>query len=311
MDGKNILLLLLIVLANAAALGDSSSAFFGYSLGASSISLEGNDTLLMPKMAFPDGTGWMEHFERIPVYSINQSINGAYHSSVQPGASNISMCISPFDLSFLISDEERVDFSGKICEKNYPAINDSNSTDSKSFLLSRTRSGMYSLYFVDEERSSLLISMPLLITEGRTVLQAPSIVEADEPFIPVMMNTSVAGNESKFFAAILISRSNYENASLSIAKNRTTNGPDITISLGSKSLHINGPIRVSSKLLMDLLPLLPENSAIGLQESSHQGVDLVLLPDESWVRGEYILTGGIYSPGKGLLGIKQCEILII
>ncbi|OPY53319.1 MAG: hypothetical protein A4E49_01426 [Methanosaeta sp. PtaU1.Bin112] len=315
MDGKNILLLLLIVLANMAALGNTSSAFFVYSSGGSSIGFEGNDTLLMPKIALPNGTASMEHFERLPVYSINQSINGTYHSSLEPAASNISMCISPFDLSFFISDDYGVDFSGKICEKYYPLLNSSNSNyienaESKSFLLSRTRSGMYSLYFFDEEKSSLLISMPLLITEGQTILQAPSIVEADEPFIPVMMNTSVPGNESKFFAAILISRSNYENASLGIAKNRTTSGLDITLSLGSKSLHIDGPISVSSKLLMDLLPLLPENSAVGLQESSHPGVDLILLPDNSWVKGEYILTGGIYSPGKGLVGIKQSVIHI-
>ncbi|MDQ1262755.1 MAG: hypothetical protein QG575_1936, partial [Euryarchaeota archaeon] len=116
---------------------------------------------------------------------------------------------------------------------------------------------------------------------------------------------------SKFFAAIMISRKNYENASLGIAKNKTTNSLDISLSMGAKSLQIEGPPKISSELLMNLLPLLPANSAIGLQESAQPGVDLILLPDRSWEKGEYILTGAIYSPGKGLLGIKQSEILVI
>jgi hypothetical protein len=62
---------------------------------------------------------------------------------------------------------------------------------------------------------------------------------------------------------------------------------------------------------MDMLPLLPADSAIGLQESTQQSADLILLPDNYWDKGEYILTGGIYSPGKGLLGIKQSRVLII
>jgi hypothetical protein len=50
---------------------------------------------------------------------------------------------------------------------------------------------------------------------------------------------------------------------------------------------------------------------VGLQESTQPGVDLILLTDKSWEKGEYILTGGIYSPGKGLLGIKQSVVEVI
>lgn len=262
----------------------------------------------------------MDLFDRIPVYSINQPIVGAFLSPLQADASNISVCTFPFDLSFYLSDYHRTGFSGKDCAKNNLALdssnytidtNDLNGTNCGSFLLSITSSGLHSLNFFDEKKSSLLISMPLLITEGQTVLQVPSIVEAEEPFIQVVMNTTVPGNQNKFFAAILISRNNYENASLGVAKNKTINSLDVTLSLGSKSLQIDGPLKISSELLMGLLPLLPANSAIGLQESTQQGVDLILLPDKSWERGEYILTGGIYSPVKGLLGIKQSEVLII
>jgi len=302
MCGKIVLLLLLIFLTIVTALGNSSLAFFGLSSGMGSISLEGNDVLLMPKMNFPEGAVGMELFDSISVYALNQSITGAFLSPHQEGASNISMCISPFNLSFYVSDNREMHgFSGKECAK----------TNGTSFLLTSGRSGIYSLNFVDEDRSSVLMAVPLLITEGQTVLKVPSIVNANEPFIQVEMNTTVPGNQSKFFVVIMMSRKDYENASLDIAKNNTINIFDITLSLGSKSLQIQSPPKISSEFLMDLLALLPTNSAVGLQESTQPRVDLILLPEKSWAKGEYILTGGIYSPGKGLLGTKQSDIEII
>jgi len=312
MRGKIVLLLLLIFPISVTALNNSSLAFFGESSGMGPISLEGNDLLIMPKMSFPEGTIGMELIDRIPVYSLNQSIIGAFLSPLQAGASNISVCISPFNLSFYLTGNRGTgDFSGKECAKTSPISNGSTNSNGTSFLLSSSSSGMYSLNFIDENNSSVLVAMPLLITEGQTVLQMPSIVKAEEPFIQVNMNTTAPGNQSKFFAAIMISRKDYENASLGIAKNETTNNLDLNLSLGSKSLLIRGPPKISSELLMNLLPLLPANSAVGLQESTQPGVDLILLTDKPWEKGEYILTGGIYSPGKGLLGIKQSVVEVI
>jgi hypothetical protein len=295
MRGKIVLLLLLIVPISVTALNNSSLAFLGDLSGMGPISLEGNDLLIMPKMI------GMELIDRIPVYSRNQSIIGAFLSPLQAGASNISVCISPFNLSFYLrGNGGTVDFSGKECASN-----------GTSFLLSSSSSGMYSLNFVDENNSSVLIAMPLLITEGQTVLQMPSIVKAEEPFIQVKMNTTAPGNQSKFFAAIMISRKDYENASLGLVKNETTNSLDLNLSLGSKSMQIQGPPKISSEFLMNLLPLLPANSAVGLQESTQPGVDLILLTDKPWEKGEYILTGGIYSREKGLLGLKQSVVEVI
>jgi len=302
MCGKIVLLLLFILPTSVTALGNSSLSLFDVSSEIGPISLEGNDMLLMPKMNFSEGVVGIELFDGIPVYSLNQSIIGAFLSPLRAGASNISMCISPFNLSFYVSgNQETHGFSSKECAK----------TNGTSFLLSSSHSGMYSLDFVDEDRSSVLIAVPLLITEGQTVLKVPSIVNATEPFIQVEMNTSVPGNQSKIFAVIMMLRTDYENASLDIFKNKTTNIFDITLSLGSKSLQIQGPPKISTEFLMNLLTLLPTNSAVGLQESTQPGVDLILLPEKSWEKGEYILTGGIYSPGKGLLGTKQSEIEVI
>ncbi|MCX6674385.1 MAG: hypothetical protein NTY37_11480, partial [Methanothrix sp.] len=284
-----------------------SLAFFAESSGKGSINLEGNDLLIIPKMSFAEKVKGMELFDRLPVYSLNQSIIGAFLFPHQGEASNVSVCISPFNLSSYLSGYEGIQgFKGRECAKNLPELNGSTKQSGTSFQFSISRSGMYSLNF--ENKSSVLISMPLLITEGQIVLQMPSIVKADEFFIPIKVNTTAPGNQSKLFAAIMISRRDYENASLGMAINDTSNSYDLTLSLGSQSLQIQGPLKISTELLMNMLPLLPVNSAVGLQESNRPGVDLILLADKPWEKGEYILTCAAYSPGKGLLGIKQSEV---
>ncbi|MDD4161424.1 MAG: hypothetical protein PHW87_02980 [Methanothrix sp.] len=312
MRKKSAFLLLLIFFISVTALGNSSSAFLGDSPGAGPISLEGSDELIMPKMSFPDEAKAMELFSHLPVYSLNQSIKGAFLFPIHGEASNISVCISPFDLSSYLSGYRGTkNFRDGACAKTIPKSNGSTDINGTSFQLSSTSSGMHSLNFVDEDNSSMLMSMPWLITDGQTVLQVPRTVKAQEPFIQVKLNTILPGNQSKIFAAIMILRKDYENASLGMAMNETSNSLDLTLSLGSKSLQIYGPLKISSELLMNLLPLLPANSAVGLQESTQTGVDLALLTDKPWEKGEYILTGGIYSPGKGLLGIKQQEVEVI
>lgn len=315
MREKMALLLLLMFPISVTALGNTPPAFFSQSPAGGPISLEGNDLLIMPRMSLPEGATGTESFSHLPVYSLNQSIIGAFLFPRQEEASNISVCLSPFNLSFYLSSyEDTRSFADDECAKTSRKSKDSsdgNDTNGTSFQLSSTRSGMYALNFVDENKSSALISMPLLITEGKIVLQMPGIVKAKEPFIQVKMNTTSPGNQSKIFAAIMISRKDYENASLGMEKNASTNSIDLTFSLGSKSLQINGPLKISSELLMNLLPLLPANSAVGLQESTQPGVDLILMTDKYWEKGEYILTCGVYSPGKGLLGIKQSEVEVI
>ncbi|MCX6674349.1 MAG: hypothetical protein NTY37_11300, partial [Methanothrix sp.] len=170
MREKLALLLLLIYLISVTALGNSSLDFFGASPGMGPISLEGNDVLLMPKMSLAEEARGMELFSSLPVYSLNQSIIGAFLFPLQGEASNISVCISPFNLSFYLSGNEGIQgFKGKECAKTLLESNGGTKQSGTSFQLSSSRSGMYSLNF--ENKSSVLISMPLLITEGQIVLQ--------------------------------------------------------------------------------------------------------------------------------------------
>jgi len=170
---------------------------------------------------------------------------------------------------------------------------------------------MYTAYLIDENISRVLDALPLMVTQGNIVLEMSDKVLSDEPFIQVRMNTTEQGNSSKFFAAIMLSRSDYDNISLSLSKNKSSERIDITLYLGNRSVKVPNPTQVSTEFLMNMLPLLPQNSAIGLQESTQSGVDLILLTDKPWNRGNYILTCGVYSPVAGLLGIKQSEVEVI
>jgi methanogen extracellular protein (TIGR04279 family) len=320
MGGKLILLLLLIFPISAMALDNSSQAYLKAPEGQSLIDFEGSEALIVPNMSLLEAADETYLFDRLPVYSRNQSINGTISLSYDGHGSNIDtqskivVYVSPFNIS---------EYLARFPEKSYFARGDfietlvvetpveSNDSNVATFKISKKPAGMYTLYVFDENKSTLLSKQPFLITEGDVLLKMDYTVTSLEPFIRIKMNTTAFKNQSKFFAAFMIPREDYDNVSLSLANNRTTGSTDLNLSLGSKSLQMYGTPRISSELLMNLLPLLPQGSAIGLQESAKPGVDIILITDQPWKNGQYILTCGIYSPEKGLIGIKQTGVEVI
>ena len=122
-----------------------------------------------------------------------------------------------------------------------------------------------------------------------------------------------SNNESRVFAAIMISRRDYENASLHIASNGSEGSLNSTLSLKDKSMQMQGLPAISSDLLMKVLYILPMDSAVGMQEAKadESGTEILLITDREWEKGSYILTCGVYSPRIGLLGLKQIAVEII
>jgi hypothetical protein len=251
-------------------------------------------------------------FDRLPVYTANQSINGTF--SLSPGErsphidakSKIKVCVSTFNISEYTNDlPESGHIAGRDCIET-PV--ESNNSSVASFRIPKKPAGMYILSVVDENTSTIISRQPFLVTEGEVVLEMNYTVASLEPFIRIKMNSTVFENQSKFFAAFMIPSKDYQNASLNLSNNKTTGLLDLNLTLGSKSMQMHGSPRISSELLMNLLPLLPPNSAIGLQESTQPGVDLILMADMPWRTGYNVLTCGIYSPEKGLIGMKQTNI---
>ncbi len=310
------MLLLFIFLINSMASDCASQFGFSDPGNLSRIELEGSDMLRVPIINLSGAANGTYPSDRLPVYSLNQSIKGTISSfegskgSQIIAGSKIAIHISPFNISEYLSGFRKDDLSaGKDFIETVVELN--GTREEASFNVSKKNSGMYTVYAIDENRSNLLSAQPFLVTDGETVLRMEDRVLADEPFIRIGMNTTASGNQSKFFAAIMIPHEDYDNISLSLISNESTGDFDSILSLGSKSLRMKSPFTVSSELLMNMLPLLPPNSAIGLQESTEPGVDLILLADKPWEIGQYVLTCVIYSPGKGLLGIRQEIIEVV
>lgn len=270
--------------------------------------------------------------------------NGSQADRSGPWALNISVCLSEFSLaSFLDRTPGPVNVSGIICSRAVVLAdgekNATNATQVLRFQIEGAAPGMYSLRVSDESVSGkresgesgeissdqcasvAMISHPLLITDAKIAVDAPENVSTDEPFIPFKVNmtsqdnasqnASSQNNASRFFAALMISRSDYENITLTISGNGSDQGFDLSVSLNGRNQSIPYPPSLSTELLMGMLSILPQNSAVAAQESSGNGAELVLMTEGPWARGEYILTCGVYSPGRGLLGIKQKTIEVI
>ncbi len=109
----------------------------------------------------------------------------------------------------------------------------------------------------------------------------------------------------------MISSQDYATAGLSLTANGTEEGLISTITLCNSSMQVQGMPGISTDLLMKILYMLPQNSAVAMQESAEQNVELYLFTDPAWEKGEYILTCAVYSPKKGLMGMRQGTIEVV
>jgi hypothetical protein len=314
MGGKLALLLMLMFMfpMSTMALDNSSRSDFSATEGGGRINLDGSNALMVPDISLLEAADKTYLFDRLPVYSANQSINGTFTPSPEDRGQNvdakpkIKVCVSTFDISeYMNGLPESRSLAGRECIEIPIELNNSSEA---SFRIPKKPAGMYMLSVVDENKSTIISKQPFLVTEGEVVLEMNYTVASLEPFIRIKMNSTEFENQSKFFAAFMVPRKDYENASLNLSNNKTTGVLDLNLSLGSKSMQMHGSPRISSELLMNLLPLLPPSSAVGLQESTQPGVDLILMADQQWRTGYYVLTSGIYSREKGLIGIKQTSI---
>jgi len=275
--------------------------------------LEGENLMKIPHLNAGSEMNWSYPFDYIPVMMENQSIKGIFWGKSEQAGSSIRVSVSRFDIASFLSAFQLVEARNTTDAEGSRARQ--NLTGDANFSLGGLPRGMYTIFVLDLNSSSVLSATPLLVTGANLTLSPVGNLTAGD-FIKLKVNLSlpdkrmggasaVPANASKIFAAIMMSEKDYENSSLTLATNGTREGLNSTLRLRDKSMQIKGLPVLSSDLLMQILFLLPSNSAAGMQESRQSGTEILLITDPEWEKGEYILTLAAYAPGIGLLAVKQ------
>jgi hypothetical protein len=115
--------------------------------------------------------------------------------------------------------------------------------------------------------------------------------------------------EHRTFGGILINESDYSTFSL-VVRNSSTGGvagaADIIISRGNRSAVI--PARFDKQAVGSMISIIPEDCAIGVDESEGDSGHLVMLTDSGIKRGKYLLICAIYSKENGIVGLDYRPI---
>ena len=272
------------------------------------VALQDSSLLNIPNLKIEEKTVWRYPYESIPVLGENLTIKGIFWGPSSMADSKVAVSISSFNTSAFLAAFQPMDEGARILgEASRLELNRSGDAP---FVLNETNSGMYMISVIDENNSTTLSALPLLVTPGEISIDAPAQIAAGDVFT-LKANISKAEKVSKIFAAMMISRTDYENASVNININSTEKDLNSTLSLGNKSTTMRGIPRISSELLMQIITLLPMDSAVGMQETEGEEAEIILITGAEWEKGNYILICGVYSPGRGLLGIKEKMIEVI
>ena len=304
-----ILFALVCLMPGSWAVDFASLAHTGVAMKSDWIEFQSANLMHIPDLIISGKNTWQYPYDYIPVYAENQTIKGTFHGPVGMAGSEVLVSISSFNTSTFLEGFKKMDIPAKI-EGNVSRLQLNRSGDA-SFDLNKTSEGMYTISVIDENNSTTLSALPLLITSGEMSIDAQAQIASGDVLV-LRTNISASENVSKIFAAMMISRTDFENGSLRISSNSGTDDDlNSTLSLGNKSVSMRGIPKISSELLMQIITLLPADSAVGMQETNGDGAEIILITGSEWEKGNYILICGVYSPGKGLSGIKEMEIEVI
>lgn len=303
MDLKVILLILLCIYPfNTLALDDSpiSSAD-----GGSMISFKGGNAINIPPATLIEGSSNRTFpFSSFALYQENQTISGTFLGPSTLKYSEVRLSIDSFNVTkFLssLSNSSKLEANGSLVSLN--------ATGSASFSIPGVPDGIYIISMTDYRNSTLLAASPLIVTKGDLSIDAPENLTAGDPMTLTVKTQSSEVN--KTYAAVMISKKDYNSGRLDISTNNTSKSLITTMSLGNESKQIQGLPTLSMPFLMNMLYILPQNSAIAVQQSKEPEAKLILLTDNTWEKGTYILILAVYAPGEGLLGVKQEAIELV
>jgi len=251
-----------------------------------------NDFIKVPRMVYGDNLTYP--LDLLPVYTENQTIDITFEAT---NTSEVSLRISRLDASKMLRFVE----NGSEVRFEIGAPQNLSNAAGDLHLNSLT-SGVY-LVSVLDNRSSIISSVPMLVVKSNLTLDIPENVTAGD-FLNVGVFLDGLGNVSKIFGVCMLSISDYECMKL-IPGN---DGLNVSFRNRSASLPL---VKPSIPALMEMLDVLPEDGAVGMQESNETKADVLLMTSPESESGTFIVTAAVYAPGRGLIGLRQGRIEVL
>ncbi len=184
-----------------------------------------------------------------------------------------------------------------------------NAMGDASFSLLGAEPGIYSLYVIDANSSTVLTASPLLVTEMEVEVDTPSEIFAGD-LLPISVEIE---NESDgrplVVGAFMVSDRDYRALTFNITGNGTINDTTISVAWNKDVFEIKGDFHPSWDLFANLLMIFPEDSAAAVQDSADGSAELYLITDDTWEVGTYVLTCCVISEGT-VVGMNQTEVEI-
>jgi len=291
-------------------LGISAADAYDYVMPASpgrGLALEGANEVLMPHVSLvTPGGNWTYPYEYYPVYSQNKTISGTLFQPERLAGSRVGVVAVRLNTSSFqeaLKGLSKLAVSGKVELLGFsaPSIN---RTGKGHFTLPGMPPGLYALVVTNLSSLAVTTALPMLITNDLISMESPDRVKSGDSLKVKIRVLQGQRNASRKYAAVLVSWADYKAIGIRISSNGSKFGTTSEICIGNESLEVLGEPKISQSLVEKLLPIIPQDSAVALDESNKTESEVYLLTDSGWKPGRYVLTCGVYS-NMGLDGIGQ------
>ena len=271
------------------------------------LALGGANDVLMPhiNLKMPEGN-WTYPYDYYPVFARNQNVTGTFFGTSRTAGSTIGVIVLKLDTSSFqeaLRELYKTEAFDRVEPTGFKSIT-LNGTGIGHFSINCLTSGLYVLLVVDLKKLSVLSALPMFATDDEISVESPDIAAKGETLKVKIKVLQGQRNISRMYGAAIVSLETYRAASINTSSNGLKDKMTSVISLGNKSLKLVGEPKISQTIVDQILPILPDDSALAMAESNKTESEMYLIHDGDWKPGRYVLTCGVYS-NNGLGGIRQ------
>jgi hypothetical protein len=278
------------------------------------------DTMMVPLIEGMTG-GSLGRY--LPVIVQDKDVKCEFAGPKDMAGKTIEICTSGFSLSRAINPSLVLDKNVSLSRACNISLN---STGGCKFDLPGMSSGVRQILALDENRTRVLSSAFAMVVAGNISVEAPSevspgdimVVEIRVPEKEVIApaenasNSTGSNNSSKagelcYYGSMLVSEEDCLNTSIAIKNDEKGSPVSLIITRANTTGEL--PTTFNKSSLNSMLPIMPSNSAVGVQESREGHSALSLITDESLTPGRYVLFSAAYSTRGSLLGVNQSSVV--